>query len=252
MERFITNPQEYTLSDLRNYDWDIIKLNITFDVEPMLKWFNEMQVNQLADYWAFSMKHTFNPSLLDNPRMDGISVGDSGFWSLQWPIQRSGPIPNHVFCNSNIYPEIDDPSWISKMSNHLDQYYHGAYRSFVEQLGQDTWSWGRAMAAGTEVGIGPHKDHDDAGYLIRLHVNIQTDEKSTWHFGTQLGETPILTWPYMNREYHPNAGDIYLVNVSNVHSPVNHGLDDWLLLHSNPADSCIDRLLKSTQHISLG
>jgi hypothetical protein len=252
MNRFITNPQDYTLQDLRSYDWDIVKLNITFDVEPMIEWFEELKTKHLDSLFLFNMKHLFKPYILEDPRIEGIDVGGkSGYWSLQWPVQRTDPLPGPLFCNNNLYPELLEDGWESKMNNHLTHYYYGAYKSFVEQLGQDAWTWGRAMCAGNEVGIGPHRDHDDPGYMIRLHVNLQTDSKSTWHFGTQLGETPLKTWPYMNREYHPKPGEIFLINVSNVHAPINHGDVEWKLLHSDPTNDAIERLLKSSYHISL-
>lgn len=251
MERFITNPQDYTREDLKSYDWDIVRLNITFDVEPMLEWFEELKTKHIDSLFLFNMKHLFKSYILENPRIEGIDVGNAGYWSLQWPAQRTDPIPGPLFCKHELFPELLTDDWESKMNNHLTQYYHGAYKNFVEQLGQDAWTWARAMCAGNEQGIGPHRDHDDPGYMIRLHVNLQTDEKSTWHFGTQLGETPLKTWPYMTREYNPKPGEIFLVNVSNVHAPVNHGFIEWKLLHSDPSDNAINRLLKSTQHISL-
>jgi hypothetical protein len=248
MNKFITNPQDYTIDDLRNNEWDIVKLNITFDIEPMLEWFNKLSKDSL---WRFNMKNTFRPGMLSDIRMDGLCVGDAGFWALQWPTQRSDPLPNPIFANRDQYPELLDDNWEEYMSNHLDQYYYGFYKSFVEQIGQDAWTWGRAMDIANEQGIGPHRDHDDPGHKIRLHVNIQADERATWHFGTQLGINARETWPYMDREHYAKSGDIFLVNVSNVHSPINHGHSNWKLLHSDPLDSSINRLLQSTQHISL-
>ena len=188
--------------------------------------------------------------MLNHPKMEGICVGDAGFWTLQWPVQRTDPIPGPIFYDTSNYPELLDEAYEEKMNNHLDQYYLGPYKKLVEELGQDARTWGRLMSCGNECGIGPHRDHDVPGHMIRLHVNIQTNEKSTWHFGTDLADTPKNSWKYMNRKYIPKSGEIYLVNVGNVHSPVNYGNTDWILLHSDPSDESIDRLLKSNFHIT--
>ena len=34
MTKIITDPQNYTREDLRNLDWDMVKLNVTVDPKP--------------------------------------------------------------------------------------------------------------------------------------------------------------------------------------------------------------------------
>jgi hypothetical protein len=253
MTKIITDPENYTREDLRNLDWDMVRLNVTIDIEPMLEWFNQVKISTPESLFLFSQKDLFESHLLDNPRMNGICVGDAGFWALQWPVQRCDAIPTPFFCNKEKFPEMLDETWEDKMDNHLDQYYFGAYKNMVETLGQDAWTWGRAMNCGKECGIGPHRDHDGIdleSHMIRLHVNLQTNEDSTWHFFSQLGETPADTWQYERSAYNPKPGEVYLVNVSNVHAPVNHGDEEWILLHSDPSDDAIDRLLKSEIRIT--
>ena len=256
MARVITNPQDYTLKDLRNYDWDIIKLNITFDTEPLLGFFEDLKTKHSESHWSYQrpdMEEYYDQIILSDPRIEGIDFNKGGYWTLQWPVQRTDPIPVPMFANRKIFPELLEDTWQNKMDNHLDHYYYGAYKSFVEQIGQDAWTWGRAMSAGKEEGIGPHLDDDDSGYMIRLHVNVLAEDKPTWHFFSELGETPLKTWPYVDpeRSYHPKSGEILLINVSNIHSLVNHGDVEWKLLHSDPTNDAIERLLKSSYHISL-
>lgn len=256
MARVLTNPQDLKLQDLRNYDWDILKLNITFDTEPLLQFFRDLETINAGSHWIYNrpdMKELYREEVFTSPHADGIDFNNGGYWTLQWPIQRTDPLPVPFFCNRKKFPELLEDDWESKMNNHLEHYYYGAYKSFVEQIGQDAWTWGRAMSAGKEHGIGPHMDDDDSGYMIRLHVNVQADEGATWHFFSKLGESPRTTWPYVDkeREYHPKSGEIILVNVSNIHSLVNHGDLEWKLLHSDPSNDAIERLLKSSYHISL-
>lgn len=250
MSTLITNPQDYTIDDLKNNDWDMIRLNITFDPEPLLEWFREVNASHPESLFLFSMKHLFKSHLLDQPRMNGISVGDSGFWTLQWPVQRTDPIPGPFFCDTTRFPELLKNDWHKDMNKHLNHYYFGAYKKFIAELGEDAWTWGRAMSCGNECGIGPHRDTDEPSYMIRLHVNLQTNDQSTWHFGTELADSPAESWKFMNRKYIPKAGEMYLVNVSNVHSPINHGNEDWILLHSDPLPSAINRLLKTEKIIN--
>jgi len=253
MTKIITDPQNYTREDLRNLDWDMVKLNVTIDPKPLLEWFETVKTTSPESLFLFSMKDLFQSHFLENPRMNGMCVGDAGYWTLQWPVQRTDPIPGPMFCDRKKFPELEDPNWGNKMNNHLDQYYFGAYKNMVETLGQDAWTWGRAMNCGTEAGIGPHRDHDGedmSEHMIRLHVNLETNKDSSWHFFSQLGETPADTWQYERASYNPKPGEIYLVNVSNVHAPVNHGNDEWVLLHSDPSNDAVDRLLKSETHIT--
>lgn len=253
MTKIITDPQNYTRENLRNLDWDIVKLNVTVDPKPMLEWFNTVKSTTPDSLFLFSMQDLIPPHFLGDPRMDGLCMGDAGYWTLQWPVQRTDPIPNPLFCNREKFPELNDSDWEGKMSTHLDQYYFGAYKSMVEQLGQDAWSWGRAMNCKKGDGIGPHRDHDGvdlSDHMIRLHINLETNEDSTWNFFSQLDQTPSNTWQYKRATYNPKPGDVYLVNVSNVHSPVNYGDEEWILLHSDPSDAAVDRLLKSEIHIT--
>jgi hypothetical protein len=253
MERYITNPQDYSVKDLRNHDWDLIKLNVTFDVEPLLAYFNDLKTIHLDSLWTTDKTEYCRPEMdLNQPKFEGgdYGRGGSGYWTLQWPVQRKDPIPGPIFCRRDLYPELLDEQWDTKMNRHLDHYYYGAYKSFVEQIGQDAWSWGRAMVVGKDQGIGPHLDAEDH-FVIRMHVNVKTSPECTWNFFSQLGETPLKTWPYKDKVYHPLTGEIILVNVAKVHSPVNYGDEEWFLFHSNPSDEAVDRLLKSQQHIKL-
>ena len=43
MDRFITDPENYTFADLQNYNWDVIRTNITVDSGKMLDWVNTIE-----------------------------------------------------------------------------------------------------------------------------------------------------------------------------------------------------------------
>jgi hypothetical protein len=43
MNRFITDPENYTFDDLRNYDWDVIQTNITVDSVKMMEWVKSIE-----------------------------------------------------------------------------------------------------------------------------------------------------------------------------------------------------------------
>ena len=123
MTKIITDPQNYTREDLRNLDWDMVKLNVTIDPKPLLEWFETVKTTSPESLFLFSMKDLFQSHFLENPRMNGMCVGDAGYWTLQWPVQRTDPIPGPMFCDKEKFPELEDPNWGNKMNNHLDQYY---------------------------------------------------------------------------------------------------------------------------------
>ena len=86
MERYITNPQDYSLKDLRNYDWDIIRLNVTFDPEPLVKYFHDLKTTHLDSLWTTSMKEYCRPEIdINSPRRIGTDYGkgNAGYWTLQ-------------------------------------------------------------------------------------------------------------------------------------------------------------------------
>jgi hypothetical protein len=83
MARVITNPQDYTLKDLRNYDWDVLKLNITFDTEPLLGFFEDLKTKHSESHWSLQrpdMEEYYDQRILSDPRIEGIDFNKGEFY----------------------------------------------------------------------------------------------------------------------------------------------------------------------------
>jgi len=248
MERFITDPENYTFNDLQNNDWDVVKLNIRFDNNQMKQWYDEIAEKNADEALDLSvegfekMKVIYNKENLDliETFYKNTTLGNGKQWTLQWSHQRRGVTPFIRLANPELFPEVEDPDFVKKANENLEQYYFGFYKKYIDLLGTDVFETNRIINFPNSSGIQTHTDIDEEHYLIRMHSQIQTSDNCYWIFGKPADET---------RKYPMEAGCVYLYNTGVPHAAFNYGTADWLMLHNNPTDESIDKLLSSNFYV---
>jgi hypothetical protein len=246
MNRFITDPENYTFADLQNYDWDVIQTNITVNVDKMMEWANEVKAK--FGYCGFNPlehMHLAKKTFQDTKEQlieEGFgiwNVANFRQWTLQWGKQRDSVIPFKQIMDPEQFPEINDPDFASKFNTNLNQYYFGGYKEYYDTLGSDILSVTRLVQFGPGMGLKPHTDNGpDEKFYVRMHLQLQIDNTKWWKFGKN-----------MERKYTFEPGRVYLYNTSNHHAARNEGENDWIMLHNDPIASAVDKILKTSMHI---
>jgi hypothetical protein len=242
MNRFITDPENYTFDDLQNYDWDVIQTNITVDSVKMLEWFNAIE-EQFADCCYSPLgdmdladpdKKEFALSFMPN----NLVWGQPLQWTLQWSYDRPGKLPFLQLADPAQFPEISDPDFQKKFNKNLPKYLFGMYETYYNTFGPDCFEVTRLVKMNQDVGLRTHVDIQNPEFLIRMHLQIQIDENAWWKFGDN-----------MERKYTFEPGKVYLYNTAVKHAARNESSIPWIMLHNNPNSSSINKLLKTSVHI---
>lgn len=239
MTRHITNPQDYTLEKLSNLDWDIIELPLTFDIAELQSWTNSVMQNYNDSKFIINDEYAekFNIDREDykrrwycqNPHID---KGNSCYyWMLNWPIEKNGPLPFQFLANPELFPEVYADDFNVNKAPFLSKYMFDGFNTLYNKIGK-YMCWSRLFVAPEGAGLRIHIDQDWP-IVIRLHVNINTDQDDIWYFG----------W-HGERQYHMEPGKVYLTNTAVPHSVINHHGDDWVLVYGTPKSSDINELLQ--------
>jgi Aspartyl/Asparaginyl beta-hydroxylase len=242
MNRFITDPENYTFDDLQNYDWDVIQTNITVDSVKMMEWFNTVE-DQFADCCYSPLgdmdltdpgKKEFALSFIPNNLVWGLPLQ----WTLQWSYDRPGKLPFLQLADPAQFPEITDPEFQKKFNKNLPKYLFGMYETYYNIVGPECFEVTRLVKMNQDVGLRPHVDIQNPEFLIRMHLQIQIDDNAWWAFGED-----------MDRKYTFEQGRVYLYNTAVKHSARNESTQPWIMLHNNPTASSLNNLLKTSMHI---
>jgi len=235
MDRYITNPKDYTFNDLLNYNWDVIELPITVDTIGMMNWYTEIDKNYSDSKFDLSMLHLLQPQLRDKMPMfiEKNLWGTPEQWTLQWSYDRDGVIPFIFAGDPDQFPEIKDPDFSKNSNYNLEKYYFGTYKKYVETFGSNCFKVNRLVRFKKNTGLKSHVDIEKPNFLIRMHLQIQVDDNAFWYYGEN-----------MERKYTTKPGHVYLFNTHSLHAAVNNSDNDWILLHNNPNEEAINQLLQ--------
>lgn len=233
--RLITNPKDYTAEQLKNYDWDIIELDIAIDHAELRKWYNTIATEYSDMQFNISKIELMKPELRD--RMidfkDQHLWGTPKQWTLQWSVQRNNAIPFKYIADPEQYPEILQDDFNDKFNTPLDQYYFGGFKNLVESMEKGTWDVARLVQLDKDTGLKKHVDIQPPEFLPRLHYQIEYTSNARWWFGEN-----------MEREYILENGKLYIMNTAVLHTAKNEDDTPWVMLHSNPTDDAINALFK--------
>lgn len=245
--RVIRDPENYTAQDLKNYDWDVIELPITVNASALMDWFREVE-EKYSDC-SFNVQrdlHLVNPAIRDRV-LDHVENrllwGRPEQWTLQWVIDRDGAIPLIFIADPAQFPEIDvEPEIFDQRPTvNLKKYMFGEYKKVYDALGDDCMRVTRMVRFKENCGLKPHKDIDPPGFLPRLHIQLSVSNDAWWHFGDSHEVEPHG----LERVFHCEAGRVYIMNTAVPHEAKNESKEiPWIMIHTNPTDSAIDRLLK--------
>lgn len=256
MNRFITDPENYTAEDLANRNWDAVRLNVSVDVEGIQHWYRT-----ILDQWSDALLDLKRTDILREEKRNfwkefsnELLFGSLHEWRLQWAVQRKDPIPFPHLADPLIYPEINDIDFELKVNTHLEQYYFGTYKNFFEKYKEMTRN--RLIMIEKDSGLHPHTDYlrsdptipesDDNPELwcpesIRIHMQVQVDNDAKWVFGDSIDS--------MNREYTLEQGRIYLFNAAAYHSLINRSTNPWVIMYNNTTPDAVNELLKASEII---
>lgn len=243
MERYITDLASLASKDLNNYDWDIIELNINANNTSMNDWYYEIKNNFSHSSFSVDKTHLMKPELRDKLTqfVEQNLWGIPKQWTLQWAVERDDPIPFRYVADPEQYPEILSEDFEKKFNTFLNQYYFGEYKNLVETLGEEVWEVSRLVQLDTDTGLKPHVDTPPPGFLPRMHYQIQYTTDSWWEFYDGQ-DGPLLG------RYYLEQGKFYIMNTAVHHAAKNEGSTPWVMLHSNPTPSAIDKLLEISRN----
>lgn len=248
MERVINDPTGLTVRDLDNYDWDVIRTNITIDAPALLAWCNDtMEANKDAAFnWNKTELMNDRAKQMTKMRQEkGEMWGYPNQWTMQWATQRSDALPNPFLCDPNIYPEVTSDTFYQDFHTDLTQFNNGYYKKIKDTLNKsetekDCYKITRLVSFLKDEGLCPHYDIEKGSYLVRMHIQAHAHDQCVWKFGDE-----------QDREYKiMETGRVYLFNTANLHSAINTGDEPWTFIHNDPDDEAITRLLNTTLHIS--
>lgn len=246
MDRVINDPTGLTYKDLENYDWDLVRTNITVDANALLEWAKDaLEKNKDA---GFNLQYMHLMSEKSRKLVEKSLPEIRGYpnqWTMQWPIERKGPIPNPWLCDPEQFPEITAPTFTSSVSDDLPSYTYGFYKHVKDTLDlsptqKDCFQITRLVVFNPTEGFFPHYDVEK-GYLVRLHIQAQVNNKCYWTFGEDQSRPHTIMEP----------GGVYLINTAVKHSTWNLGDEPWIFIHSDPSNEAITRLCNTKMHISL-
>lgn len=239
MERYIKNPHHYTLENLKNTDWDMIELNVSYDLNGLLDWYRIINTDLAS--CKFSMSPDFYEKYLEPSYLRRWSISDNVLsnnqgeypsnWTLQWNRERYDPLPFPHLANRRLFPEVDDPSFSEKDNPFLSKYMFGAFESLHNNIGK-YFQKGRVLTipAGSKVSL--HHDIKPGKFLFKLHFQLDMNDQCSWFFDYDA-----------SREYVMENGKLYLVNTSIIHGAINSGNTDWTMIHFSPKLEYIDEIL---------
>lgn len=238
MDRYIKNPQDYNLQLLSNLDWDIIELPLKFDVSELQSWASSVMSQHDESKFVINEEYEnkFNRDDIQYRRRwycqnPHIHKGNPCYyWMLTWPVEKDGPLPFQFLADPQLFPEVFVQDFDVEEAPFLSKYMNGGFKSLTDKIGK-YMRWSRLFVIPEHSGLRIHIDQDWP-VIIRLHININTDQDDIWYFG----------W-HGERQYHMEAGKTYLVNTAVPHSVINHKGKDWVLVYGTPRYNDIDELL---------
>lgn len=248
MERFITNPQDYTFDDLQNHDWDVIKLNITFNADALLDWCKTVMQDNQDSIWSFDRDDLVDEGFKEEflrQREKLLVRTDTDIpqqWTLQWSYQREGVLPFALLACRKQFPEVYEPGFLERWNQNLDKYFFGWYKKYYELFGAECFTVARLVRFPKDGGLNTHMDTGkDHPFLIRMHAIPQIGEDIFLNFGEDLEDK--------TRQYKLQSGCVYLFNTGIPHAAINHSEKDWIMLHNNPSENAVNTLLKTRMYI---
>lgn len=239
MKRYITDVSTLTANDLKNYDWDIIELNIKIDHLEMKNWFNVISEKYSDLQFNVSKTELMKPEIRSKmiEFQEKHLWGTPKQWTLQWSVPRNDAIPFRYIADPEQYPEILSEDFDKNFNTPLDQYYFGGFKNLCEQFGHEAWEVSRLVQLDQDTGLKKHTDVNPPEFLPRMHYQIQCTQNAYWWFGDNL-----------DREYTLESGRLYIMNTAVLHTAKNTDQTSWVMLHSNPTDLAIDKLFRMSSN----
>ena len=245
MDRFLKHPKGITWNDLQNNDWDVIELDITVNQDALLDWATDVMEKNQDSIWSFDRQDLVDERFMERflEEREHLLVRTEKEipqqWTLQWSYQREGVLPFALLGCRKQYPEIDEPDFFSRWNENLEKYYFGWYKKYYDLFGPECFTVTRLVKFPKNCGLNTHKDTGKADpYLIRMHTIPQIGDDIFLNFGEDLTDT--------SRHYKLKAGHVYLFNTGIPHAAINYSNTPWLMLHNNPLESSINKLLSIT------
>lgn len=239
MDRYITDVSLLTAEDLKNYDWDIIELNIDINHSEVRDWFNIISEKFGNMQFNVSKTELMKPEIRDRMKefQEQHLWGTPKQWTLQWSVQRDDAIPFRYIADPAQYPEILEDDFDKKFNTPLEQYYFGGFKKLVELLGDGAWEVARLVQLDKDTGLKKHVDIQPPQFLPRMHYQIEYTQNAAWWFGEN-----------MERKYVLENGKLYIMNTAVLHTAKNEDELPWVMLHSNPTDDAINKLFKMSRN----
>lgn len=235
MTRYITDVTSLQAKDLNNYDWDIIELDINIDHSSMLDWYNTILENYENAQFNVSKTELMKEELRD--KMTEFAEqhlwGTPKQWTLQWSVLRDDAIPFRYVADPTQFPEILQDDFDEKFNTLLPQYYFGGFKDLIDTFGEGAWEVSRLVQMDKNTGLKPHTDIKPPEFLPRMHYQIKYNSNAYWWFGEN-----------MERKYTLEQGKLYIMNTAVLHAAKNEDDEPWVMLHSNPTNSAIDKLFR--------
>jgi hypothetical protein len=248
MDRYLTHPKNLNWNDLQNNDWDVIELDITFNAPALLDWCNIVMENNKDSIWSFDrddlVDHGFLEEFLKQREKLLVKTNTSipEQWTLQWSYQREGVLPFMLLACKKQYPEVTSPNFLNEWNQNLDKYFFGWYKKYYEIFGPECFTVTRLVRFPKDCGLNTHRDTgDNQPFLIRMHAIPQISKEIFLNFGEDLTDK--------SRQYKLESGKIYLFNTGIPHAAINHSEIDWIMLHNNPTENAVNKLLKTRMYI---
>ncbi len=235
MDRYISDTSSLTSNDIKNYDWDIIELNIDTNHSEMREWY-EIILRKYPDL-QFNVSKTELMKRELREKMEEFREqhlwGIPKQWTLQWSVHRDVAIPFRYVADPEQYPEVLDDDFELKYNKPLSQYYFGGFKNLIECMGEEAWEVSRLVQLDKNTGLKKHVDIQPPNFLPRMHYQIECTSNAHWWFGEN-----------MEREYTLEVGKFYIMNTAVLHTARNDDDLPWVMLHSNPTDYAINALFK--------
>jgi hypothetical protein len=246
MDRFIANPVGLTFDDLQNNDWDLIKLNITFDTTSAMAWVKEVEEKNQDCIWKWTEAAPYvDEDLLKHlnawvsKQLEKSETQEPEQWALQWSYQRDGVLPFEALASKKVYPEVADPNFLQIWNQNLEKYMFGFWKKYYDALGETVFPVSRLVKFPKGCGLGPHIDTGpDQQFLIRMHTIPDLGPEHYFAFGKKSEQ----------RRYYLEPGCTYLLNTGVPHCAINRDEKDWWMLHNNPTPDGVNKVLGTTAH----
>jgi hypothetical protein len=246
MDRFIANPVGLTFDDLQNNDWDLIKLNITFDTTSAMTWVKEVEEKNQDCIWKWTEAAPYvDEDLLKHlnawvsKQLEKSETQEPEQWALQWSYQRDGVLPFEALASKKVYPEVADPNFLQIWNQNLEKYMFGFWKKYYDALGETVFPVSRLVKFPKGCGLGPHIDTGpDQQFLIRMHTIPDLGPEHYFAFGKKSEQ----------RRYYLEPGCTYLLNTGVPHCAINRDEKDWWMLHNNPTPDGVNKVLGTTAH----